>query len=221
MRIEIEVLDGPEQGKKISLRQGLVLGSKGADFLIQDPQVADQHAVITFDQKNTWNIECLGALSLRLGTVEKSRASLMPGLIFHLGQTGFKVVPKKQSQDLPWKESLKQWLSQQQVSKVKTDIFFYLHPVRLNFVQGPQFGEFYTLSYGPREIGYNSLDIDLKDPNSPTLAVKFLQEGDKVVVENFSTNQSLINDNYFDKHFVNNGDRLTVGSSVIELSILK
>lgn len=220
MRLELEVLDGPEKGKKISLKKGLILGSDSPDFRFQDAQMFGQHAVLSFDQKNSWNIECLSGSKLRLGSAEQQRATLLPGLIFHLGQTGFKVIHKELPHGVTWKEALREWISSNIFNNQRSSLFIFSKPLRLKFVQGPQYGEYFTLSYGPRELGYNSLDIALKDPGSPLLAVRFLQLGDTIFVENFCANLALINGQHFDQHVIHDGDLLTVGTSVIELSFL-
>lgn len=220
MRLELEILDGPDKGKKIPLKRGLILGSQSDSYRFNDKQMLGQHAVLTYDQKNTWNIECLDGSKLRLGSVEQARAALLPGLIFHLGQTGFKVIHKELPRGMSWKEALKDWLNKNPGQNIETTMFFFLHPIRLNFVQGPQFGDFFTLSYGPRELGYNSLDIALKDPSSPLMAVRFLQIGDTIFIENFCANLALINGQHFNQHVIHDGDLLTVGTSVIELSFV-
>lgn len=220
MRFELEVLDGPEKGRKIPFKKGLILGAESDLFHFEDSQMLGQHAVLTYDQKNAWNIEGLGEGKLRIGSNEQPRANLLPGLIFHLGQTGFKVMHKELPKGVSWKQALSEWIASNAFSNQKTNLFFFLRPLRLKFVQGPQYGEFYSLSYGPREMGYNNFDIELKDPSSPILAVRFLQVGDTIYIENFCANQALINGQHFDQHVIQEGDLLTVSTSVIELSFL-
>ena len=157
---------------------------------------------------------------MRMGFEEVGRATLIQGLIFHLGQTGFKVVEHTQSLDGPWPEKMKDWLENNPGRPTATEIFFFLRPVRLSFIQGPQYEEVYTLSYGPRELGYNHLDLTLKDPSSPPRVARFFQIGDQVYIENLCADKASINGKPFDQHVVNNGDILRVTSSVIELSLL-
>lgn len=222
MKFELEILDGKNKGQRISLRNGLLLGHSIGKLQFDDLEMQDRHAIVTFDLKNNWNIECLAPAKMRLGFDEVSRAALIKGLVFHLGQTGFKVVEKTGTGALrPWKEELIEWFDEHPVTSVSTEIFFFLRPIRLSFIQGPQYEELYTLSYGPRELGYNHLDLNLKDPSSPNKAARFFQVSDKAFVENLCGQQATINAKNFDQHLIRSGDILRIGSSVIELSILE
>lgn len=222
MRLELEVLDGPNKGKRVMLKNGLTLGKVQSTAMSfeNDSEMADLHAVIGFDSKKTWNIECLAPAKMRLGFSEVDRASLILGLIFHLGQTGFKVVERAIKPKGPWLEELKDWLEAYPSRQTSTEIFFFLRPIRLSFIQGPQYEEIYTLSYGPREIGYNNLDLNIKDPNTPNRVAKFFQIGDQTYMENLCGDKATVNGANFDQHQISPGDILRVSSSVIELSIL-
>lgn len=204
------------------LKNGLTLGKAqgGAITFEYDTEMADLHAVVGFDSKKSWNIECLAPAKMRLGFNEVDRASLILGLIFHLGQTGFKVVERAQKQKGPWLEEIKEFLEVYPSRPTSTEIFFFLRPIRLSFIQGPQYEEIYTLSYGPREIGYNNLDLNIKDPNTPSRVAKFFQIGDQTYIENLCGEKATINGAPFDQHQISPGDILRVSSSVIELSIL-
>lgn len=221
MKIELEVLDGPQKGKRIPLKNGLQLGRLAGPLSFEDGQMADLHGVLSFDQKKLWYIECLAPSKLRLGFEEKDRAQLLMGLVFHLGQTGFKVVERPPLAFATWEDGVKDWLRNNPGRLVAHELFFFLNAVRLTFTQGPQFEEFYTLSYGPREIGFNNLDLNIKDPSAPPRVAKFFQIGDQVYIENLCGEKALINDKIFDQHPIASGDRLTVASNVVELSLLK
>lgn len=225
MRLELEVLDGDNKGKRLSLKNGLQLGRQqghGQDaFVFADSEMADLHAVVSLDSKKHWNIECLAPNRMRLGFEEVDRATLIQGLVFHLGQTGFKVVEHVRAlKNTNWVDDFKEWLENNPARPTSTEVFFFLHPVRLSFTQGPQYEDVYTLSYGPRELGYNSLDLNLKDPASPQRVSRFFQIGDKAYIENLCGDKATINGQPFDQHVINNGDILRVSSSTIELSIL-
>lgn len=220
MRLELEILDGINKGKRLLIKSGLNLGRTQEGLFFDDSEMADFHATITFDNKKSWNIECLAPNKMRLGYEEVARATLIAGLIFHLGQTGFKVVERVRKQTGSWTDDIKDWFELNRGQRLDSEIFFFLHPVRLSFIQGPQYEEVYTLSYGPRELGYNNLDLNLKDPNSPKRVVKFFQIGDQVYIESLCGDKVTINGSTFDQHLVLPGDILRTSSSAIELSIL-
>ena len=220
MRLELEVLDGIHKGKRITLRNGLVIGRMVDQIQFDDQDIAELHAIVNLDSKKSWNIECLGENRLRLGFDEVVRARLIFGLIFNLGQTGFKVVQRESRQIESWDKEMKTWLENNQAPRTQPDIFFFLRPVRLSFTQGPQYEEIYTLSYGPRELGHNNLDLNIKDPSAPPKICRFFQVADQVYCENLCGDKVTLNGANFDQHLVSSGDKLKVGSNVIELSLL-
>ena len=220
MRIELEILDGANRGKRITLRNGLVIGKAVDNIIFDDEDMGELHAVVNLDEKKSWNIECLGTNRLRLGFDEVVRARLIVGLVFNLGQTGFKVVQRESREIVSWEEEMKAWLENNPGPKLTPEIFFFLKPIRLSFIQGPQYEEVYTLSYGPRELGHNHLDLNVKDPSAPNQIARFFQVADKTYVENLCGDKATINGNPFDQHLVLSGDKLKVGSNVIELSLL-
>ncbi len=221
MKIELEVLDGPQKGKRIALKNGLQIGRLVGPYSFEDMQMADFHSVLSFDPKKLWNIECLAPLKLRLGFEEVPRAQLIIGLVFHLGQTGFKVVERPPLAYDTWEDGVKDWLRSHPGSLMANDLVFFLNPVRLTFIQGAQYEEFYTLSYGPRELGFNNLDLNIKDPSAPNKVARFFQIADQVYIENLCGEKARMNGAAFDQHPLKTGDQLTVTSNVIELSLLK
>ena len=220
MRLELEVLDGVNKGKRIALRNSLVVGKAVDSLIFDDDAMGELHAIVSYDQKKSWNIECLGENRLRLGFDEVVRARLIVGLVFNLGQTGFKVVERVSREISSWQDSMKDWFENNPGPKTDSEIFFFLKPIRLSFIQGPQYEEVYTLSYGPRELGHNHLDLNIKDPAVPALVARFFQVADQVYVENLGGEKITINGNTFDQHLVSSGDKLKVVSNVIELSLL-
>ncbi|OFZ28515.1 MAG: hypothetical protein A2622_05315 [Bdellovibrionales bacterium RIFCSPHIGHO2_01_FULL_40_29] len=221
MRFELEVLDGTQKGRRIALRRGLVIGRQTGDITFPDRLMAESHGVLVFDHKKTWNIECLSPYKARLGSSEQARISLLPGLVFHLGQTGFKVVEKEALLYESWDEGVVDWLRHHHGEARSKEFFFFLRPVSLNFTQGPQYEEFLVLSYGPRLLGHDSLDINLIDPSLPKEVARFFQIADQCYIENLCREKALINLKPFDQHPIQDGDLLKIGSTIIELSVQK
>ncbi|MFN3455210.1 MAG: hypothetical protein ACK41T_09650 [Pseudobdellovibrio sp.] len=157
MNLALLVLDGPLKNQIIYPQENLVFS--GSQF--RDAIMSEKHAYISIDQNLSWKINALDNNTVRAGTTESQSLSLMNGLIFHLGQTGFKIIERPQSNITDWKSDLIAFLEAEEWTPQLTEFFFYLYPVRITFLQGPQTDEFYTLSYGPREMGYNHLDLTI------------------------------------------------------------
>lgn len=217
VKLALQVLDGPQKGKVITMRENYVFSS----VFFGDPEMAAIHAEIYLDSNFLWKVRALDGNKIRAGSSEGVSLSLLNGLIFHMGQTGFKVVEKVKSTTSSWEEELVEFLETDSWEPILTEFFFYLYPVRLTFLQGPQTDEFYTLSYGPRQMGFNSLDLNIKDPAQPGQIAKFFQVGETAYIESLCGDKILINGQPFTQHPIENGDQLSFGANVVELSILK
>jgi len=220
MLLALQILDGPHKGQRLALRKDYVFSG---DFF-NDQEMGKKHASVYVDQSFSWNISSLDSNKIRIGLSESDKISLIPGLIFHLGQTGFKVVEPSsifQDQNEDWEQLVVAWLQEQSWGEVSTEFFFFLNPVRLNFLQGPQADEFYTLSYGPRLMGHNQIDLNLTDPSLPSQLVRFYQIGETAYIENLAGEKVLLNKNNFDHHAIAEGDLLQFGHNIISLSILR
>lgn len=217
MFLALQVLDGPLKGQEISLRKNFVFSGR----YFSDEEMGENLYSIDFDQNYVWNINSLGENKIRISSKESATISLIQGLVFHLGQTGFKVTEKKPLYFEDWEDAMKSWLIEQNWDVKTTDFFFFLYPIRLTFLSGPQADEFLTMSYGPRVMGFNNLDLNLKDPFIPEELVKFYQIGEQAYIENLSDDKVLINKQVFSQHPIVDGDKLTFGSYIVELTILR
>lgn len=218
-QLTLQILDGELQSTKIPLRQGYIFS--GTHFT--DNQMQKQHAKVSLDSNFNWKINSLDNGMIRIGSEETKSISLIPGLVFHLGQTGFKVVERVLQEPLEWERISAEFIDNLDLQPTpQADIFFFLLPIQILFIQGPQSGTIYTLSYGPRILGSNHLDLNIKDPSQPHELLKFLQVGDKVIVQNLTAESSvLVNKNSFTQHTLSGTDRFTFGSNIIDISILK
>ncbi|AZZ35274.1 hypothetical protein CIK05_00135 [Bdellovibrio sp. qaytius] len=217
MKLALQVLDGHHKGQIITLRENYVFSSG----YFGDPEMSTVHAEIYLDSNFLWKIRSLDGNKLRAGSSEGVSLSLINGLIFHMGQTGFKVIEKPKTSSPSWEDSLVEFLEADSWEPILTEFFFYLYPVRLTFLSGPQTDEFYTLSYGPRTIGFNSLDLNIKDPTQPGQIAKFFQVGETAYIETLCGDKILINGKPFTQHPIESGDQVTFGANLVELSILK
>lgn len=212
----LQVLNNMNPPLYIPLKQGHCFN--GIDF--QDGEMHTNHAQVVLDSSFSWKINGLSGNKLRVSTEEVSSISLIPGLVFHIGQTGFKVVERPLPDKADWETRAVNFLENPKWIEIPPqEFFFFLRSIQLIFIQGPQTGESYTLSYGPRYLGFNNLDINLKDPLFPHQLIKFSQIGDSVSIENLSETDNLIqiNKEVFKKHKLKNGDQIYFGSNIIEI----
>ncbi|MBC7457691.1 MAG: hypothetical protein H7235_05395 [Bdellovibrionaceae bacterium] len=215
----LQILDGQLQSTNLPLQQNYVF--KADTF--QDSEMQTEHAKIFLDHNFNWKISGLGGSKIRVSHDEMDAISLMPGLIFHIGQTGFKVVERAHPLTSEWENISAEFINNLNLDSNKpSELFFFLLPVQIVFSQGPQSGDIYTLSYGPRILGSNNLDLNLKDPLLPHELLKFTQVGDSVMIENLAGEKSiLVNKKPFTTHKLFGADRFTFGSNIMDISILR
>lgn len=211
----LQVLNSSNPPVFLPLKQGYSFS--GIDF--QDQEMQTNHASISLDHNLSWKINGLNGNKIRVGSEEIASVSLIPGLIFNIGQTGFKVVQRSLPEHYGWEKRAVEFLqSPQWVEIPPKEFFFFLKSVQVVFTQGPQSGETYTLSYGPRFLGFNNLDINIKDPTQAHQIIKFTQAGDSIVIENINDSPDVqINKQPFKQHHINNNDQISFGSNIIEI----
>lgn len=220
MVLSLLVLDGSLKGSFIPLKKGYVF----KQFNFDDSSMAEQHAYIDIDYNFAWNIKCLDGNKIRLSSAEKPHISLLPDLIFHIGQTGFKVVQNSVENSRSWSDLTAELLSKNEWVDKPSRALIFLNPLQIEFIQGPQTNETLTLAYGPRMMGYNNIDLRLKDPTLPKNVFSFEQHAEHVLIKNLSKDSSihiLLNQKNFEHAIIQNGDILAVGSTIMTLNYFK
>lgn len=225
MNLSLLVLDGPLKNFEIPLKEGYVFSQNE----YHDQEMENDHALSSIDHNLSWKINGLNGSKIRVGLEEKAHITLIPDLIFHIGQTGFKVIPRGPITSNPWEQKIAEIIGSNEWSSEDSKSYFLLNAVQLLFQQGPQAGEILTLSYGPRELGHNNLDLNLKDPSLPRRIVSFKQVGDRIEIESLLTSDQngklllQINGTELTENPVpvQTGDLLKIGTNILEISFLK
>lgn len=92
--------------------------------------------------------------------------------------------------------------------------------VILDFVEGLQADSKITLGYGPREAGFNHLDVELLDPWSPRRAFVLSPGPGSVQIKDLTNGKVLINNRPFDTAFLEENDVVSVGKTKIKIRYL-
>jgi len=229
MVLFLEVLDGPLQGSRIKIVEGHVIGRHNGDIPLDDPKVSSRHAQFELDNKGQAILNDLGSSNgILAGNRRVRRLAMMPGVVFKLGRTSFRVV---QVDDQPaqnfarirtWKENL--------VEKLPTDWVQNKMPeaagktfspsLSLKFVRGIQADEALLLGYGPRRAGANSLDIDLRDPEAPDLAFEIVPGEGLAHIKNHCSSKLTLNNKPVETEILHDGDMIRIGGTIIKVSYI-
>ena len=184
------IVDGPQRGTRIPVRDGVTIGRKDGDLLIRDPKMSVRHAQVHW-RENEATLSDLGSSNkIKVDGDRFDEVVLYAGLVFVIGSTTIEVFERpaaaqlKQepgepessenftgsaiqvpAEALTWKELLTGLIDRARKAPVqeRTSVRPLPMVVRLEFLSGPQHGTVWTIGYGPRIIGQNPFDLGLVD----------------------------------------------------------
>lgn len=179
MRVKIRLNLHSGSSQELEIFPGDVFGRASVPVQIDDPKVSSYHAKYELSENNEPLIVDLGSrnqLRMESGEFVKS-FRLSPGARLYLGSTEIEVLeyldplPEKGSKDL---DSLDYFLnfmdkSKEMIKSRPQPIKPFSPLVRLSVITGPQSGATWSLGYGPRFVGPNSIDMALHEPGLPEI----------------------------------------------------
>jgi pSer/pThr/pTyr-binding forkhead associated (FHA) protein len=90
----------------------------------------------------------------------------------------------------------------------------------LDFIEGVQTDQKITLGYGPRQGGFNHLDVELLDPKTPDLAFDLLPGPGSVEIRDLTGGEMLVNGRPVETRFLEEGDLISIGNTKIKVRYL-
>lgn len=229
MVLFIEVLEGPGQGSRFKVQHGHTIGRSRGNIVIDDDKISGQHAQFEIDNKGQFVLNDLdSANGILSGNRRVKKVAMMPGVVFRLGRTSFRVVTveapkaKEFARVRTWKENLAEKLPLDWVqNQMPEDAGRSFSPtLKLKFVQGIQTDESLLLGYGPRRAGANSLDIDLRDPEAPDLAFEIIPGEGLARLKNHCQNKLSLNNQPVETEVLQDGDLIRIGSTLIKVNYI-
>lgn len=178
------------------------------------------------------------------------KVALMPGVIFTIGAGQFRVikddsafaheVPGAKNVDpieIPkvfavplnrgpqdWREKLEESWEQHAPmvsSPSEAQIIHAFSPaVVLDFIEGVQADQKITLGYGPRQAGFDHLDIDLQDPTIPDEAFEIKPGPSGAELVDLTQGQIFINNQVCSVTHLEEGDIISIGQTKIKVRYL-
>ncbi|HRO68097.1 MAG TPA: FHA domain-containing protein [Pseudobdellovibrionaceae bacterium] len=231
MALYLEILSGPLTGKKFTAEEGLRVGRREGEILLEeDSKVSGLHAKIEFDNKGRLALMDQGsANAMVLNGRRVKKVALIPGVTFRVGET-LMTVAEGSSEDLIQMTDLKPWQEKVQELLMSRSLENQLDPefgqtftpvVQLDFVQGVQADTLITCAYGPRSAGAGHLDIDLLDPEAPDRCFDLIPGPGVALFEDHSQGRLLINEETPGPHQpLSEGDQIRIGGTVIRVRYL-
>jgi pSer/pThr/pTyr-binding forkhead associated (FHA) protein len=232
MALFLEGTEGPADGQKFRLEPGVRVGRSTGEIILVDPKVSALHAQVEGSEKGQlFLVDRDSSNGLKISGKRVKRVALLPGVRIQIGRSLFKVVeifaePVRENSFAGadgWRRVLHSQIpklsSRNQSHATLVQKF---DPIlELAFLEGIQFETKLVLGYGPRKAGADVLDIELQDPASPDVAFELLPEGDGII--RFRTpypNVVLFNGAHVSSDILETGDRIQIGSTLIEVRFL-
>lgn len=232
MKLFFEITDGDRKGSRFEIRDGLSIGRKGTDVVIRDPKVSTRHASVEERDHGYYLVDLGSSNGLKIEGNRVTEAHLLPGVSIQLGRTHFLVIDIDEVGVTPEKPIVKTWQEsvaaiidrvEEAFEKQKSHgkkIQFFAQPVELSVVAGPQIGESWTLVYGPREIGSDSLDVRLLEDKIPKVAFQLSQTSDGLMLKTEHADVISLNGSKVkSSQSLKNGDEISVQSTKLRVKL--
>lgn len=230
MQYVLEIIEGEAAGQRFLVREGLKIGRREGDLILNDRKVSSIHAEITRDSTGNFVLKDLGSSNgTYLAGKKVEKITLLPGVTFQIGKTLFTVVERDEDElealgleVRSWKETLRSLLMDVDGPSLslKMDCRPFPQPIRLTFIEGPLTDSFITVGFGPRQFGFSHLDIDIKDPQFPSQAFELVPLDKTVQIKNFAPMSVLLNREHFNTETLKDGDTIQVERSILKINFL-
>lgn len=223
----IEILEGSNAGSRYKVEDGITLGRGGADIVVKDPKISALHAKVTLNEQGRWTLLDLDSSNgLYISGRRVKKVSLIPGVIFEIGRTKFKVVLVEEekaeefSRIVTWRNMLVETFADAtlELPLKEPSLKSFSPAVKLTFVQGIQTDEEITLGYGPRYAGSDSLDIELFDEDAPKAAFELHPGPGSASLKIKAPGLVTLNNQSVNAETLQDGDLISFGTTVIRVS---
>lgn len=225
----IEIIEGSNEGSRYKISDGVTLGRSQADIVIKDPKVSSRHAEVSRDGKGQLVLIDLDSSNgIHIAGRRVKKVALIPGVIFEVGRTQFKVVTVEEeialdfARLMTWRNVLQTSLPDCKVQNTEPGITpeRFSPAIKLNFIQGIQADEEIILGWGPRKAGSDCLDIELFDPDAPKDAFELLAGPGQVEIKILAPGRVTVNSKAIDGKMLRDGDTISIGNTLIKVSYL-
>lgn len=233
MALYFEILEGEEKGQRFRIHEGVQIGRSQGQVRLKDTKASGLHAEVEKDGKGQLILIDKDSFNgLRINSQKVKRIALMPGVIFQIGKTLFKVVSlfnedadirNREEREAHWSDIILKAIDKIQIpgSISSHPVMAFPEPLELKFIEGIQTGTSYILGYGPRKIGGASFDIELEEDSAPAIAFEINMEENNFVFKTLFPGQVFLNGMSVSQENIRAGDLISIGHSVIEVGFVK
>ncbi|PIS11745.1 MAG: FHA domain-containing protein [Bdellovibrio sp. CG10_big_fil_rev_8_21_14_0_10_47_8] len=229
MSLFLEIIEGENTGQRFRLDPGVRIGRTEGDILIQDAKVSSLHARVEKDKKGQLILVDKDSHNgLKISGQKVRRVALLPGVVFQVGGTFFKVVRldgekndfKTKLESSGWKSALRAAISKVPAKNPLQRPLLrpFENVIELHFLEGIQANVTLSLGYGPRKFGSDVLDIELEEPLAPGMAFELIPVDNGIEFKTHHTDVVRFNNQAVETALVQPGDQIRIGGSLIKVT---
>lgn len=221
MRLYLDVVDGPHKGEKFSLSERTSFGRNGSTIQLNDPKLSSVHMFFDFSPETGWYIEDNKSRNgVWINGLKEVKMVLKNGDAIQIGDTKF-ICRLLDSAAFSFSDRFLVWIETlyKMVKNSKSPLKEVNPEIRLNVVQGVQYGKNWDIFYGPRKAGRDSDDICFYDEAAPREAFEIRIKGKYAYFYTKNENQVRINDQSMKEKQFTPGDEISFGDTRIKVEI--
>lgn len=242
MKLRIEIVEGTLKGLRHTISKGTRIGRTRGEVVIDDAKISSLHAEVEEDSNGNLLLTDLGSSNgIVVNNNRVNRVAMMPGLVFTLGRTTFlvssvdgapKTIPKTEiapakepveAVNRHWTEVLKTHLTDPKLKFKQKKIMlkpFHL-ALKLIFTKGYQYGTEWVVSYGPRKVGSQAVDLQILDPDAPAWCFELTAETKGVIFTTHIPDVVRLNQQQIKSKPLVDGDTISFGSTEMIVQFLE
>ena len=231
MALFFEVVEGPEQGMKFRLQPGSRIGRVNGDILLNDAKVSSSHAFIEENEKGQLVlVDDNSSNGIRINGQKLERITLLPGVLVQIGRIYLKVIKSniniEVQPEVPLEPHWKQVLEKEfvfgkfQFRKVEAPLKPFNPAIKISFVQGIQEGDVWTLGYGARKAGTESLDLRIYELGAPAICFELRPDPNGVMFFTEFPKKVILNDLPQGSALLKDKDVISIGRSRLKVELI-
>ena len=203
----IKVLNGHLTGRVFPLKKKLLLGRNSGDIVLKAPSISEPHGEIKRHSNDRIILQDLDSKNgIFVNGNRKAKVLLERDMVFTIGETDFQLIVIKSPEEV-WLEILDE--KRKQLKDKPKKLKNFARPLEIHCISGPQKGEKFSLTYGPRFFGSGSVDIPILDKKVPDKAFKLVPYNEKIL---FQTEYPEL---CFKSHSKEKGNVLSNGETIV------
>lgn len=228
MKLLFRIISGSRTGDEFRVLPGVTLGRSKANINLKDPRASAQHAKVEDSPTGPVLVDLNSSNGIIFYDQSVDRLPLSPGTKFTLGETIIEVVeddglsveaPREKTSADTWQTSL-----QRNLKEVARNLEN--HPrlpqvvtptIRLEFVQGSQAGTRWLVGYGPRQVGANTTEFSILEPDAPSVCFQIDAAETGVCWSTFHPDVVLLNNRSISSEILKDGDLITIYKTKIRV----